>query len=134
LRAMGKSVLLNHHSGKSGDQRGTSRREDVLDNVINLKRPKNYTPDKGAFFEVHFEKNRYLYGAEVIPFEAQLSTDSEGKQCWLTKSLELSTYDKVVSLTQEGLSQKEIADELDIHKATVSRHVKQAKFNGILLT
>jgi hypothetical protein len=30
-RRAGKSVLVIHHSGKSGAQRGTSRREDTLD-------------------------------------------------------------------------------------------------------
>ena len=37
LRSRGKSVLLIHHAGKSGQQRGTSRREDVLDTVITQK-------------------------------------------------------------------------------------------------
>ena len=31
LRRRGVAVLLVHHAGKSGAQRGTSRREDVLD-------------------------------------------------------------------------------------------------------
>jgi putative DNA primase/helicase len=34
LRRRGLSVLLIHHAGKAGQQRGTSRREDVLDTVI----------------------------------------------------------------------------------------------------
>ncbi len=63
LRAKGKSILFIHHSNKNGGQRGTSRKEDVLDNVICLKHPINYTSDQGALFEVHFEKARHLYGA-----------------------------------------------------------------------
>ncbi len=38
-------------------QRGTSRREDVLDTVIQLKRPKDYEPEDGGRFEVHFTKH-----------------------------------------------------------------------------
>jgi hypothetical protein len=34
LRRQGKSVLLIHHAGTNGRQRGTSRREDALDTVI----------------------------------------------------------------------------------------------------
>jgi len=34
LRRRGKSVLLIHHAGKNKSQRGTSRREDLLDTVI----------------------------------------------------------------------------------------------------
>lgn len=38
LRRRGKSVLLLHHDGKGGQQRGTSRKEDILDVVIGLRR------------------------------------------------------------------------------------------------
>ena len=37
-RRKGRSVLFIHHAGKSGDQRGTSAREDVMDTVIKLSR------------------------------------------------------------------------------------------------
>ncbi|EKE00854.1 MAG: hypothetical protein ACD_21C00265G0008 [uncultured bacterium] len=132
LRAMGKSVLFIHHSNKAGGQRGTSRKEDVLDNVICLKHPIGHTPEQGALFEVHFEKARHLYGEDAASFEAQLFTDNTGKQLWQVKLLEQSTYEKVISLATEGLNQREIADELDIHKSNVSRHIKNAKTQGEL--
>jgi hypothetical protein len=130
MRARGKSVLFIHHAGKGGKQRGTSRREDVLDTVINLKRPNDYTPDKGALFEVHFEKSRYLYGKEVEPFEAQLTTDKQGLQCWTTRTLEISTYEKVIELHQDGLSPSEIIEALHVNKSTVYRHLKEARKLG----
>lgn len=37
LRRRGLSVLIVHHAGKGGEQRGTSRREDVLDTSISLR-------------------------------------------------------------------------------------------------
>ncbi len=40
LRRRGVAVLFVHHTGTNGRQRGTSRREDVLDTVIALRRPK----------------------------------------------------------------------------------------------
>jgi len=132
LRAVGKSVLFIHHSNKAGGQRGTSRKEDVLDTVICLKHPVGYTPEQGALFEVHFEKARHLYGEDTNPLEVQLFTDSVGKQNWQVKLLEQSTYEKVAGLANEGLSQKDIADELDIHKSNVSRHMKNAKAKGML--
>jgi RecA-family ATPase len=42
LRRKGKTVILIHHAGKGKEQRGTSRREDVLDLVLNLRRPDDY--------------------------------------------------------------------------------------------
>ena len=58
LRRQGIAVMLVHHAGTNGRQRGTSRREDALDTVIALRRPDNYSPEQGARFEIHFEKLR----------------------------------------------------------------------------
>ncbi len=132
MRAAGKSVLFIHHSGKGGGQRGTSRREDILDTVINLRRANDYRHEDGAVFEVHFEKARGIYGDDVAPFIAQLSTDEHGVQCWLTQSLEDSTFEKIISLNKEGLTQKEIAEELGKNKSTISRHLKRAKREGLI--
>jgi hypothetical protein len=77
-RQQGRSVLFVHHSGKGGAQRGTSKREDILDTVISLKRPAEYNPADGAVFEVHFEKTRDMHGEDAQPFEARLQTDEHG--------------------------------------------------------
>ena len=134
LRSKGKSVLLIHHAGKGGQQRGTSRREDVLDTVIALRKPENYSPDSGTCFEVHFEKNRGLYGDNIKPFEAHLEThlSNDGVKTinWKHKSLDDSTYEKVCRLSIDGLSNTEITQELGIHKSTVSRHINRGKEEG----
>ncbi|KTD68879.1 MarR family protein [Legionella steelei] len=132
LRAKGKSVLLVHHSGKGGAQRGTSKKEDVLDTVIILKRPKDYESSQGARFIVEFEKARGFFGEDAKSFEAQLCNDENGNPCWTTQSIEESTFEKVVKMLKDGITQQEIADELDIHKSTVSRHVSKAKEAGLL--
>ena len=79
---------------------------------------------------MHFEKNRGIFGADVKPIEATLSADDQGRMTWLFRTVEDSNYERVVKLTNEGLSQKEIATELDINKSTVSRHTKRAKAAG----
>jgi putative DNA primase/helicase len=71
LRRRNISVLIVHHAGKGGQQRGTSRREDVLDTVICLRRPSDYEPTEGARFEVHLEKGRGMTGDQLKPFEAK---------------------------------------------------------------
>lgn len=131
LRAQGKSVLLIHHSGKAGLQRGTSKKEDVLDTVITLKRPQSYQSSEGARFIVEFEKSRGFFGEDAKPFEAQLRTDKNGSPCWTMKSLEESTFEKVASMLNDGMSQKDIATELAVDKSTVSRHANKAKEAGI---
>ncbi|MEZ4601346.1 MAG: AAA family ATPase [Syntrophotaleaceae bacterium] len=132
-RAAGRSVLFIHHSGKNGEQRGTSRREDVLDTVIALRRPGDYTPDRGASFEVHFEKARGIYGEETKPFEATLITDSDGRQTWAMKELEASTAEKVARLMAEGVPQAEIGEMLGITKGAVSKAKKRAQEMGLLI-
>ena len=103
LRRRGISVLFIHHAGKAGQQRGTSRREDVLDTIIVLKKPADYTSGDGAYFEIHFEKARGLYGDEVKPFEARLESheDNQGITTinWIHKILEDSTREKVKHLS-----------------------------------
>ena len=47
LRRQGVAVLLIHHAGTNGLQRGTSRREDALDAVIALRHPEDYSPVQG---------------------------------------------------------------------------------------
>jgi len=131
-RAAGRSVLFIHHSGKGGQQRGTSRREDVLDTVIALRHPGDYSPDQGATFEVHFEKARGIYGEDTKPFEARLTTTQDGKQEWITKNLEQSTAEKVANLLADGVPQNEIADMIGITKGAVSKAKKRAEVLGLL--
>jgi putative DNA primase/helicase len=126
-RAAGRSVLFIHHSGKSGAQRGTSAKEDVLDTVIGLRRPSDYKAAEGARFEIHFEKARGFSGPESESIEAALQTDEHGHSVWTTKSLEDAVFERVIELHNEGLNQKEIAEEVGRHKSTVSRMLKRAK-------
>ncbi len=131
LRRNGVSVLFVHHAGKSGKQRGTSRREDVLDTVICLKRPRDYTSSDGARFEVEYEKARGLSGDEAAPFEAKLEIH-DGAALWTTKDIEDRTMEQVAELKRLGLSDRDIAIELGISKSTANRHVNKARALGML--
>ena len=129
-RASGRSVLFIHHSGKGGMQRGTSSREDVLDTVINLRKPSDYEPSQGARFEVHFEKSRGFHGDDAAPIEAQLTTDIHGLPMWTTITLEDSVYLRVIDLFNEGMKQNEIAEEVGRNKSNISRMIKKARVEG----
>ena len=82
MRSNGKCIIFLHHAGKNGTQRGTSKREDLLDVVIELKRPTDYDSDQGARFVVNFSKARHLTGNQAESFEAWLQKDSKGHQVW----------------------------------------------------
>lgn len=134
MRSSGRSVLFIHHAGKTGQQRGTSRREDLLDTVISLRRPSDYMPDQGARFEVHFEKARALYGEDVTPVEAALSTLPDGRQEWTLRQVSDSSEEQMIDLAGLGLSAREIGAELGVNHSTVVRRLKAAREDGRLTT
>ena len=130
LRRANRTVLLVDHAGRGGTAaRGTSKREDVLDTILHLKRPSDYEPDQGARFEVHLEKARGIYGDDAKPFEAQLET-IDGADHWHVKSIEDANADRVIELTEAGLSCREIAKELGIGKSTVDRVRRRRRFEA----
>ncbi len=126
-RRAGRSVLLVHHSGKGGDQRGTSAREDVLDVVIKLSRPQDYKPDQGARVIVELTKARGITGPEADPFEATLMTNLEGGAIWATRPIADLRVEQVRELSALGLSVREVAEEVGVPKSTVARLLKRLK-------
>lgn len=132
-RAAGRSVLLVHHAGKGGTQRGTSRREDVLDTVIALRHSSDYTASHGAVFEVHIEKARGMRGATVAPFRAELATGEWGELDWATKPVGEGVLYEIVELLAAGMTQTEIAERLKVNKSTISRKIKEARQQGLLV-
>lgn len=124
LRRRGITVLLIHHAGKSGDQRGTSAREDIMDTVISLRRPREYNMAEGARFEVHLTKARGIVGDEAKPFEANLVTEGNALQ-WQTKELEDVDLDELKRLLSEGYSIRDCAEEMGKSKGAIQRLKKK---------
>jgi hypothetical protein len=131
-RREGRAVLFIHHAGKSGTQRGSSRREDLLDVVINLRNPADYSPESGAQFQVTFEKSRGLYGEDVREIEASLTQSSDGGHIWTWRETEGATQDRVIELAKLDMTCTEIAVELGVNKSTASRALKKAREAGLL--
>ena len=125
LRRRGISVLVIHHANKSGFQRGTSRKEDVLDTVIALKQPPDADDADGCRFEVHYTKKRRFAGEEARPFEAALEIDRFGRAQWKTSEIDSRVTDQVAELTRQDMSQRAIAKKLGISKTTVVRHQRK---------
>lgn len=126
LRRKGISVLFVHHANKTGNQRGTSKKEDLLDTVVVLKKPNDYDPKQGARFEVHYEKTRGFYGDDAKPFETALMEDN-GAEVWQVNDLEDYQTEKIIALSKEGLKQRDIAEEVGVSASTVNRALKKAK-------
>jgi KaiC/GvpD/RAD55 family RecA-like ATPase len=126
LRRCGYTTLFCHHAGKGGGQRGTSNREDVLNLVINLRRPNDYSPEDGLRAEVHFEKIRgRASGSAVQPFEIRLSTDDRGGACWTRRPLKLLLEKQAYQMWQQGMKAREISEDLKITRFQVYRMIKR---------
>jgi putative DNA primase/helicase len=131
LRRQGVSVLMVHHAGRSGHSRGTSKREDVLDTVINLRRPDDYDPDEGARFEVHLEKARGVFGDDALPFEAKMEI-RDGAAQWSVTVLRDRVLDEIEELTRAGKTVRDIAAELGLHRCKVNRLQAKLREQGRL--
>lgn len=124
LRHQGISVLLILTSNRGGKPRGTSYQEDVFDTIISLRKSPNYDPSAGARFEVHYDKARNFQGNDAIPFEAWLKND-DGKMFWQVKELEKVQLEDILTLREQGFTQREIAEKLGISRATLNRRLKE---------
>lgn len=131
LRARGHAVLFVHHSGKSGAQRGTSKREDILDSVLCLKRPADYDMREGARFEIHFEKGRDDKGDDVAPIEANLVESPGGSARWVHGKVEDAELRRAAELKNDGVLQADIAEALGKTRHQVTRLIRRAHAAGL---
>jgi len=120
LRRRGMAVLLVHHAGKSGDQRGTSAREDIMDTVISLRRPKIYNMAEGARFQVHLTKARGIVGDDALPFEVHLCAENNLLH-WEMQELAEAEMEQLKRLLGEGMTVRECAEEMGISKSAAHR-------------
>jgi len=95
--------------------------------VIALRKPADYQPDQGARFELHYEKSRGFYGDDAQPFEAAL-----GPAGWTTRDLQDADMARVVVMTQDNMSVREIAEETGLSKSTVNRLQRRARDSGLM--
>jgi putative DNA primase/helicase len=136
LRRKGMAVLIIHHAGVNGKQRGTSRREDALDTVIALRRPDDYSPLDGARFEVHFEKLRHRVADGAAPFEAlvesfDLTTGGYGIR-WLARDLQPPVLHRAAELFARGLTVRQVAAILELSRSEAGRLRLKAVAEGLL--
>jgi hypothetical protein len=136
LRRKGVSVLIIHHAGVNGRQRGTSRREDALDTVVALRRPADYSPKDGARFEIHIEKARTLTGDAATPFEAlvQSLVMENGKPGirWIARDLKPGILARAADLFAEGLTVRQVAAALGVSRSEAGRVRQRAEAEGLL--
>jgi putative DNA primase/helicase len=131
LRRRGISVLFVHHAGKGGAQRGTSRREDLLDSVVTLKHPTDYVASEGLRCTVDYEKSRGFYGEDARSFEVKMTAGPSGEAVWTVTDSELSRDSRIAELSALGMSVRDISSEIRIPASTVHYRLKHIGKSGV---
>lgn len=132
LRHTGLAVLLVHHAGKSGAQRGASRREDLLDTSIELQPPdEDEEPHGGAHFYLTFAKTR---GPRPQPDRLELKLAKYGEVIEWTWDVwrNESSADALLRAIYEiaPTKQKDLAEHLKITPGAVSQQMKKLRQRG----
>lgn len=128
----GVSVLFVHHAGKGGDQRGTSKREDLLDFVLNLRVPSDHTMEEGLRAEAHLTKLRGrspnpVYGR---PFEISLGNNHLDQPVWLLKPLRDLLRRRALQMLADGMKTNDVVLETGLTRWTVARLQRKLKEPG----
>lgn len=129
LRAKGLAIVIVHHANKNGGQRGTSRKEDIMDNVISLKHPDDYEEHQGARFLVEYTKARSLSGEESQAFETHLISSNDITK-WVVSKV-ASKKDRAIEMKSMGMNARDIAVTLEVDVSTVHRYLKGLDFKKI---
>lgn len=133
LRTMHISSQLAHHTNKTGDQRGTIKKTDVMNTVMGLRNPEDYQQEFGCKFLLDFKKGRDIKGKDAVGFEGELDEDDQGRYVWKIRDIEISRIELITNYIKNyGYTQAKISQDLGISKATVCRLVAKAKDMGVL--
>jgi len=124
MRLRGYSILLIHHTGKSGDQRGTSSRIDTPDGAIKLT-PLEVPVDEDTTCMLLTYIKPLRHARKSKQTEQRKLTMTDG--VWKWEAAEISNRERITELLEANWKQSEIARELGISASAVCQHVKHIK-------
>jgi AAA domain/Homeodomain-like domain len=124
LRFRGYCVVLIHHAGKNGTQRGRTDGDDNLDISVILSPRYGWQPGDGLEFKWTYEKVRH--GGHLPDFEAEY----HGEGRW--QLVQDDRTADVIALAKKGKSQRGIGQALDISQPTVNRILRKAHKQGLI--
>jgi putative DNA primase/helicase len=127
LRHLGYTIILIHHAGKSGDQRGASTREDFLDLSIKLEAKESL--DGSAKFDLSITKSRWKIAQKKYACELVRGASQTSCLKWVIRKKENAsqiTNQEVVLqwiYDNEPKTQAEIVNKIGRSRSTISRIV-----------
>ena len=121
LREAGKLVILIHHTGKSGEQLGSSVKENFLDTCILLKKCQVERNIDGCEFDFIWTKTRDVKKSEAPNLHIELLDDDEGTPRWYWSSLGEEREQSIKNMKAMGISKRDAARELNLTLLEVSK-------------
>jgi putative DNA primase/helicase len=127
LRRRKIAVVIVHHAGRSGEMRGTSKREDNVFWIIVLDDTKKNADDRrGARFVSRFTKPSRNTQEEAPAYEWHFVTDEVTGLVSIGHK-QAQTMDVFLGLIEDGVTEcGQIAQEMKVSSATISRLAKRA--------
>lgn len=111
LRFHGVAIVMTHHTGKTGEQRGTSAHEDHVDTALLLSRPAGATPDMGCKFTVTATKDRaFLTKGERTTVELVEENESRRLQFEEVDMTNKSAVLRNTDMTRKEAKERGISD------------------------
>ena len=132
LRRRKIAVVIVHHAGRSGEMRGTSKREDNVFWIIALDDAKQSADDKrGARFISRFTKPSRNTQEEIPAYEWHIVTETSGEMSISHKRAEsLQVFRKLI---EDGVTEAtQLAEEMKVSKGTISKMAAKAIREGWL--
>jgi AAA domain len=129
-RRYGISVVLIHHSGKNGDQRGTSRREDAAGWSIKLDAigQEDVSEEEGAKFHAVFTKTRHSKFPTTTEWCFHMKENAPTRV--EVKSSDLA--DIILDLIRQDVNNNgDIADHLGVSRAQVTKIFHKLEAKGL---
>ena len=127
LRRRKIAVVIVHHAGRSGEMRGTSKREDNVFWIIALDDAKKNADDKrGARFVSRFTKPSRNTQEEIPAYEWHFVTDNVTGEVSVSHR-QAQTMDVFLQLIRDGVTEcGQIAHEMKASPSTISKLAKKA--------
>jgi AAA domain len=130
LRDKGFAVILVHHAGKSGSQLGTSKRDVIMDTVIELTEVPHDDPCERLKFDLHFRKARHFFGEDAQSLRVEMFAADDGGLLWNWYPATEIREHRIAYYQELGLTTRQIATEMGIELSAVMQIVQSRRHAG----
>lgn len=124
LRSKGKAVLLVHHAGKSGAQLGTSRKEFIVDNILEISRFLPMLKERlaqGQELVIRFEKERHATESRPNLWINFWNNPGDLQQQWDWRTEREQIKDVIKTLLFKRYSVNLVSAYTGVHREEVKR-------------